>query len=71
MVIRKSRREVALMREAGRIVALTHARVREKIAPGVTTAELDAVAHEFVIKHKEALLQSAEESFQYPCLELF
>jgi methionyl aminopeptidase len=50
MVIRKSRREVALMREAGRIVALTHARVREKIAPGVTTAELDVVAHEFVTK---------------------
>jgi methionyl aminopeptidase len=57
MVIRKSSRELALMREAGRIVALTHALLQERIRPGVTTAELDAVAHEFVSE------QGAEPSF--------
>ena len=46
MVIRKSNRELALMREAGRIVALTHAVLRESVGPGVTTAELDALAYE-------------------------
>jgi methionyl aminopeptidase len=51
MVIRKSNREVALMREAGRIVAVTHAVLRESIRPGVTTAELDALAYETVTKH--------------------
>ncbi|HUV74156.1 MAG TPA: type I methionyl aminopeptidase [Anaerolineae bacterium] len=51
MVIRKSDRELALMREAGRIVAVTHAVLRESIRPGVTTAELDALAYETVTKH--------------------
>jgi len=51
MVIRKSDRELALMREAGRIVAVTHAVLRESIRPGVTTAELDALAYETATKH--------------------
>ena len=41
---RKSKREIAVMREAGRIVALVHARLQETIAPGVSTWELDALA---------------------------
>jgi methionyl aminopeptidase len=48
MVIRKSDRELALMREAGRIVAITHAELADEIRPGITTAELDAVAYETV-----------------------
>jgi len=51
MVIRKSKRELATMREAGRIVAVTHARLRDSIRPGVTTAELDALAYEVVTAH--------------------
>lgn len=50
MVIRKSARELALMREAGKIVALTQARLEEITKPGVTTAELDALAYETVTK---------------------
>lgn len=34
------------MRRAGRVVAEMHARIREAIRPGVTTAELDKVARE-------------------------
>lgn len=51
MVIRKSDREIALMREAGRIVAITLAQLEERIEPGVTTAELDRLAHEIITKH--------------------
>jgi methionyl aminopeptidase len=51
MVIRKSNRELALMREAGRIVALTHAVLRENVRPGVTTAKLDTLAYETATKH--------------------
>jgi len=40
----KAPRELALMREAGRIVALTLERLREHLRPGVTTADLDALA---------------------------
>jgi methionyl aminopeptidase len=51
MVIIKSNRELALMREAGRIVAITHAHLKERIKPGIKTAELDALAYEIVTKH--------------------
>jgi methionyl aminopeptidase len=57
MVIRKSSRELVLMREAGRIVALTLALLEERVRPGLDTAELDAVAREFVCEH------GAEPSF--------
>lgn len=51
MVIRKSDRELALMREAGWIVAITLAHLEERIKPGITTAEMDALAYEIVTKH--------------------
>ena len=43
MVTIKSEREIALMREAGRIVALAHREVARHIRPGITTAQLDEV----------------------------
>lgn len=44
----KSPREIGLMREAGKVVAEAHARVRELAVPGGTTAEMnEAVASVF------------------------
>ncbi len=48
MIIRKSEREIEKMAAAGVIVAETIAHVGSLIAPGVTTAELDDAAGEFV-----------------------
>ena len=48
MIIRKSRQEIELMGTAGRIVAETLALLEERIAPGVSTAELDAAADAFI-----------------------
>lgn len=36
------------MREAGRIVALTHQELRKHISPGITTKELDEIAEKFI-----------------------
>lgn len=47
----KSARELELMRQAGRIVAEALAAMAERVAPGVTTAELDAIAAEVIAKH--------------------
>lgn len=44
----KSPQELELMRSAGRIVAEVHARIREMIQPGVTTADLDAAAEKII-----------------------
>jgi methionyl aminopeptidase len=48
LIIRKSPRELELMAESARIVSETLALVGEHVRPGVTTAELDAIAEEFI-----------------------
>jgi methionyl aminopeptidase len=47
----RSRRQIAQMREAGRLVANTFELLRPHIRPGVTTRELDQMAEEFIRKH--------------------
>jgi methionyl aminopeptidase len=42
--VRRSRSDIAKMRKAGRVVAEMHERIRQAIAPGVSTSELDQVA---------------------------
>ena len=41
MIIIKSKKEIELMREAGKIVADTHELLKEAITPGISTLELD------------------------------
>lgn len=50
MIIIKSKREIEKLREAGRVVAETHAFLKELIKPGITTGELDRRAEEFIRK---------------------
>jgi methionyl aminopeptidase len=42
----KNENELQRMEEAGRVVALVHARIEQAIAPGITTAELDDIARD-------------------------
>ena len=58
MIYRKSSEELAIMREGGRILASAMAEIEAKIAPGVTTNELDAL---FAERLAEA---GAEASFK-------
>ena len=51
MVTIKSKREIELMREAGRVTALTHKAIEEAIKPGMTTAELDRIAEDTMKKY--------------------
>jgi methionyl aminopeptidase len=46
--MRRSADEIAKMRKAGRVVAEMHARIREAIRPGVTTADLDRIGREVI-----------------------
>jgi methionyl aminopeptidase len=48
VIIRKSPEELDRMRRAGRIVAGTISTVLEAVRPGVTTEDLDAVAHDYI-----------------------
>lgn len=48
MIICKSEAELALMREAGRIVADTHRLMAKAVQPGITTKELDQIAEQYI-----------------------
>ncbi len=48
MVTRKSREEIARMRQAGRIVAEVLALVESELKPGVTTGQLDRIAERHI-----------------------
>lgn len=58
MIILKNDSEIDLMRKAGRIVGETLLLIEENIRPGITTAELDRLAEEFITK------QGAKPSFK-------
>jgi methionyl aminopeptidase len=47
----KSAREIAIMRDAGRMVAECHAWLAERIEPGVSTKELDKQVEALIRKH--------------------
>lgn len=51
MIICKTPREIDIMREAGKIVALTHQELKKHIAPGITTKELDQIAEKTILKY--------------------
>ena len=51
MIICKTPREIEIMREAGRIVALTHQELKQHITPGNTTKELDQIAEKTIQKY--------------------
>lgn len=51
MIKIKSKREIELLREAGRIVALCHSEVKKAIKPGVTTRELDSLVEKIILEN--------------------
>jgi methionyl aminopeptidase len=48
VIVRKSPQEIETMARAGRVVADTLALIGEHVRPGATTAELDAIAEEYI-----------------------
>jgi methionyl aminopeptidase len=48
MIILKTKREIEIMRKAGKLVAQSHDLVRKHIKPGVTTLELDQIVEDFL-----------------------
>ena len=51
MVTIKSKKEIELMREACKVVALTHKAIEEAIKPGMTTADLDQIVEQTMKKY--------------------
>ncbi|MCK5848411.1 MAG: type I methionyl aminopeptidase [Caldisericia bacterium] len=51
MIILKSKEEIKRMKKAGHIIACTMQLLREAIKPGISTADLDKIAYEFILKN--------------------
>lgn len=51
MIHIKTKEEIELMRQSNRLVAKLLEHLRQMVAPGITTAQLDAAAEEFIRKH--------------------
>ncbi|WP_010237739.1 type I methionyl aminopeptidase [Clostridium arbusti] len=51
MIIIKNNSEIDYMRQSGRVVEETLLKMEEVIRPGMTTADLDKIAEEFIRKH--------------------
>ena len=51
MISIKSEHEIELMKEAGRLVGMTHKYLKSFLKPGVTTAQINRLAEEFIVEH--------------------
>ncbi|MGJ3240596.1 MAG: type I methionyl aminopeptidase [Anaerolineae bacterium] len=50
-IIYKTDEELTIMREAGRVVALAHAAMKDALRPGISTQELDRIAETVIRDH--------------------
>lgn len=48
MITLKTSEEIELMRLSGKVLAETHAKMRELVRPGITTAQLDRAAEDYI-----------------------
>lgn len=55
MIQLKSQREIEIMARGGKILADTVRLMEQSVKPGMTTADLDAIAEEFIRGHKGAV----------------
>lgn len=64
MIEIKSQREIELIKEACRIVALVHKSIEEAIKPGITTGELDRIAEKVIRENGGIPAQKGYPSYQ-------
>jgi methionyl aminopeptidase len=51
----KTPAELEKMRQAGRLAAEVLEMIRPKVVPGITTGELDAICHDFIVNEQKAI----------------
>ena len=70
MIKIKSEREIALLKEAGRIVALCHAEMKKCVKPGVSTYELDQICERIILENGATPSKDITASLQLFALRL-
>ena len=65
MVVIKTEKEIALMGEAGKILTACHRELRTLIRPGITTAEIDKFAEDFIQSHGAIAEQKGYKGYSF------
>lgn len=65
MIIIKTKEEIGLMHEAGKLLADCHKEIRNMIKPGLTTAEIDRFVERFLSKHGATPEQKGYRGYEY------
>ncbi|MCM3667188.1 type I methionyl aminopeptidase [Mesobacillus subterraneus] len=65
MIVLKSAREIENMREAGKLLASVHKKLRSLIKPGVTTLEIDEFVEDYLKKHGATPQQKGYRDYKY------
>jgi methionyl aminopeptidase len=65
VIIIKSKEEISLMREAGKLLAACHSEIHKRIKPGVTTWEIDQFVEQFLESHEAIAEQKGYHGYPY------
>ncbi|WP_163529546.1 type I methionyl aminopeptidase [Halobacillus ihumii] len=65
MIKRKSKREIELMHEAGKLLANVHKELRQFIKPGVTTMEVENLVERYLAKHGATGEQKGYQGYEF------
>lgn len=65
MITLKSKREIELMQEAGKILASCHREIAKLIKPGITTLEIDQFTENYLAKYGATAEQKGYQGYPY------
>lgn len=65
MIQRKSKREIEMMAEAGKLLATLHKEIAKMMKPGVTTMEVDRFVEKYLAKHGATAEQKGYQGYEY------
>ncbi|WP_126425333.1 type I methionyl aminopeptidase [Brevibacillus marinus] len=65
MITLKSERQIAMMHEAGKLLAKCHQEIARMIKPGISTLEIDAFVERFLAQHGATPEQKGYQGYQY------
>ncbi|MCP8971261.1 type I methionyl aminopeptidase [Ectobacillus ponti] len=65
MITLKTKREITLMHEAGKLLAACHREIAKLVQPGISTWEIDSFAEKFLQQHGAKPEQKGYKGYQY------
>lgn len=65
MIVRKSQREIEMMKKAGELLASVHKEIAKLIRPGITTWEIDQFVESYLEKHGATPEQKGYKGYEY------